>query len=60
MVMADGGGVIEEWNEMNNEYVELFGEPIPTVSQWGVVVMLSLLALAAAVVFRRRRGPATG
>lgn len=34
-------------------------EPIPTVSEWGMIILTVLMASAAAIVFRRRATPAT-
>ncbi len=61
-VTFSGGPILISWQFAGGSYVTLTGYipgtpagPVPTVSQWGLVVMVMLILIAATTIFARRR-----
>lgn len=58
-VTLDPDDEVQETNETNNQCQMIYQPPIPTVSQWGLIVLAVLVVAAGAIVLRRRRKTAT-
>ena len=50
-------GLFYEWVDFNEIVCDLVGEvsSVPTLSQWGLIIMASTLGLIGFVAFRRRQ-----